>query len=74
MSVTQREAQAVGERFVIGADALSAFGSALSQAGLRVEACREATAQDVQDLHSSWAKRLGIPARRAAWMLSARKP
>ena len=34
---------------------------------------RAATAADVVALGSSWAKRVGIPARRPAWLLTARK-
>jgi len=33
-----------------------------------------ASAVDVRDLGSSWAKRLGIPTRRPAWWLTARLP
>lgn len=39
--------------------------------GLVLDA-REATPDDVTGSGSSWAKRLGIPARRAAWVLQAR--
>ncbi|MDQ6674949.1 MAG: hypothetical protein M3069_30140 [Chloroflexota bacterium] len=53
---------------------LDAFAAALQQAGLRVAARREVTPADVAELGSSWAKRLGIPHRRAAWWLCATWP
>lgn len=68
VSVTERDASAVGETVTTGSAALSALATALRCVGLAV-ACREATAEDVVD--SSWAKRLGIPSRRPAWVLVA---
>ena len=55
-------------------DPLAAFSGALTEAGLTIEACRQATTSDVKALDSSWAKRLGIPKRRPAWLLVARQP
>jgi hypothetical protein len=51
---------------------LERFGCALREAGLRVNS-RPACEADVALLGSSWARRLGIPKRRAAWVLVARK-
>jgi hypothetical protein len=58
---------------VDGPLALERFACALREAGMCVETCREATAADVEALGSTWAKRLGIPRRRPAWLLVARK-
>ncbi len=49
---------------------LERFACALREAGLRVK-LRQATQWDVAQLGSSWAKRLGIPERRPAWLLLA---
>jgi hypothetical protein len=73
VSLTQRDAVSVGNDFVEGDAALSAFAEALRAAGLDVR-CREATPADVEELGSSWAKRLGIRYRRAAHILVGRKP
>jgi hypothetical protein len=50
---------------------LEPFACALGAAGMQVTERRAATAADIADLGSSWARRLGIPARRAACVLSA---
>jgi hypothetical protein len=52
---------------------LRPFAEALLAAGLERVACRAVTAADVAALDSTWAKRLGIPARRPAWLLTARR-
>jgi hypothetical protein len=60
----------------LGVDASTALGRfalALNEAGLSVAEWRDATDTDVQALGSSWAKRLGIPRRRAASLLVAQK-
>ena len=57
-----------------GAALLDPFAGALEAAGLGVVDRHVATAADVADLGSSWAKRLGIPERRPACLLSAEKP
>ena len=59
---------------VPGAGVLDPFAAALCQAGLEVAEPRLATVEDVSASGSSWAKRLGIPARRSAWLLVARRP
>ena len=56
------------------AGVLDAFAAALCQAGLEVADPCLATAEDVLASGSSWAKRLGIPARRSAWLVVARRP
>ena len=68
MSVTERDAPALGDSATKGSEALAPFAAALRHAGLEV-ACREVTKNDV--VESSWAKRLGIPSRRPAWVLLA---
>ncbi len=52
----------------------SALADAYACAGLRPICTRPVTAADVSELGSSWAKRLRIPARRAAWRLDLRAP
>jgi hypothetical protein len=51
---------------------LERFAVALCEAGLSIEACREATTADVEALGSTWAKRLGVPRQRPAFVLVAR--
>ena len=51
---------------------LARFACALREAGLRVHT-RAAQEDDVTQLGSSWAKRLGIPSRRPAVMLVAER-
>jgi 16S rRNA (adenine(1408)-N(1))-methyltransferase len=53
----------------LDADAACALGSRYADAGLTVREIAPVTAGDVAALGSSWAKRLGIPVRRAAWRL-----
>jgi hypothetical protein len=53
---------------VTGSAALTAFADAL---GLQVVEFRAATESDID---SAWARRLGIPRRRSAWVLVAEKP
>jgi hypothetical protein len=72
-SVVERDAAALGLGDVRGAAFLDPFERALRSAGLDVTHRREATVADVVDLGSSWAKRLGIPERRPAWILTARR-
>lgn len=43
---------------------------AATGAGLRLDACRPATAADVEASHSAWAKRLGVGRSRPAWLLA----
>jgi len=73
VSVVARDAPALGSRAESGVALLDRFACALRSAGMDVVDRREATAADVVDLESSWAKRLGIPTRRPAWLLTARK-
>ena len=51
---------------------LERFDCALREAGLGVK-LRPACEANVAPLGSSWAKRLGIPKRRPAWVLVAKK-
>jgi hypothetical protein len=57
----------------VGAALLDPFAHALCDAGLRMTSKRAATATDIAELGSTWAKRLGIPERRPAWRLTARR-
>jgi hypothetical protein len=65
VSVTERDGLGLARTADLGA---------FAAAGLQVLENREATRRDVDGLGSSWAKRLGIPRRRPAWLLRARKP
>lgn len=51
-------------------DLAVAYGSA----GFDCIEVRQATAADVDESGSTWAKRLGIPSRRPAWLLVAHRP
>jgi hypothetical protein len=73
-SVVERDLTAVGLRSSPGQDVLTRFACAIRATGLRVIECRPAQRDDVAQLDSSWAKRLGIPERRPAWLLRADKP
>jgi SAM-dependent methyltransferase len=53
---------------------LRAFATGLEAIGLEVVERRAVTEADMATIRSSWARRLGIPARRTAWMLIARRP
>ena len=53
---------------------LGTLAFALKAADLEVVERREVTAADMTAIRSSWARRLGIPRRRPAWLLVARKP
>ena len=72
VSITDRDTAALRDA-VIGCERpLHRFARALADAGMRVQGCRMATDADVADLGSRWARRLGIPRRRSAWVLVAR--
>ena len=73
MSVTERETSHLGRPYPSDSTALKAFSQALCAAGLEIRICRQATAADVEELGSTWAKRLGVPSRRPAWLLGARR-
>jgi 16S rRNA (adenine(1408)-N(1))-methyltransferase len=49
------------------------LADAYAGAGLECLELREARSDDVERLSSSWARRLGIPERRAAWLMSLEK-
>ena len=51
---------------------LEPLAQTLREAGLYTTRLSQATNADVVGLGSSWAKRLGIPQRRPAWVLGAR--
>ncbi len=72
MSVVERDAPALGVSAAPGAALLEPFAQALAAAGLSVIGPGPAAGSDIAELGSSWAKRLGIPARRPAWTLTAR--
>jgi len=70
VSATDRDAATAGIRLQDAND-LSRLANALESAGLEVVDCRPAIESDVESLSSAWGKRLGIPARRQAWLLRA---
>jgi 16S rRNA (adenine(1408)-N(1))-methyltransferase len=72
LSVTERD-QALGVQ-PLDEGAMQALAAAYTAAGFSEVVVREATAIDVEESGSTWAKRLGIPARRAAWILAACRP
>jgi hypothetical protein len=72
--VVERDLPALGLSRADGGTLLAPLACALAEVGLCVTECRQATAADLVDLGSSWAKRLGIPERRPAWWLAARRP
>jgi hypothetical protein len=74
VSVVERDLAALGLRSNPGAGVLRPFENAVRRAGLQVGECWPARRDDVAQLGSSWAKRLGIPERRSAWLLRAEKP
>jgi hypothetical protein len=72
VSVVARDVAALGlGQPTGGAAVFDPFEGALQRAGMCVTERREATLDDVQRLGSSWAKRLDIPRRRPAWLLTA---
>ena len=58
----------------LDARATDALAGAYASAGLRPLGVAPLTAADVAGLGSSWARRLGIPDRRAAWRVALRAP
>jgi hypothetical protein len=73
VSVVERDTNALGATYTGRAALLEPLEHAFSAAGLCVDDPCVATHADVAYHHSSWAKRLGIPARRPAWTLTAVK-
>jgi 16S rRNA (adenine(1408)-N(1))-methyltransferase len=70
VSLLERDLEAGQRPFDTGAmDELAAAYAAL---GFVDAHARPVTIDDVRSVDSSWAKRLGIPARRPAWLLAAR--
>ena len=69
VSVTERDHLGID-----GPGGLGPFAITLGEVGLCTATWRQATEKDVEALGSSWAKRLGIPRRRPAWLLVATKP
>jgi hypothetical protein len=67
VSVTPRDHVALAHI----ADPLQPFAHALREVGLKARV-RPAWQADVDQAGSSWARRLGIPERRPAWLLVAR--
>jgi hypothetical protein len=73
VSLIDRDAPAIGvdSRQLEGGTILGPFERALTEVGMPVSIRRPATAADVADLGSTWAKRLRIPQARPAWVLRA---
>ena len=72
VSATGRDAAAANITLKSGADAVR-LAVPFESAGLQVVECRLATESDINRLSSRWGRRLGIPARRQAWLFRARK-
>jgi 16S rRNA (adenine(1408)-N(1))-methyltransferase len=71
LSATERDAATAGVTLGDAADG-ARLAARLESAGLRSVQVRTASESDVNRLSSGWGRRLGIPARRQAWLLSAR--
>lgn len=65
LSATARD----NEGLVVDERTMSRIGASWCREPLRPTGTRPATMEDVASLGSSWAKRLGIPCRRPAWVL-----
>jgi hypothetical protein len=74
ISITAREAGALGGTQIDDATTLTCFAQQLCEFGLVVENVRPVCGGIVDQLASTWMKRLAIPRRRPAWLLAARKP
>jgi 16S rRNA (adenine(1408)-N(1))-methyltransferase len=72
LSATERDAAAGPATLASDQDA-ACLVTRLESAGISIVECRLATQSDVARLSSGWGNRLGIPARRAAWLLRARR-
>ncbi|MDQ3938354.1 MAG: class I SAM-dependent methyltransferase [Chloroflexota bacterium] len=58
---------------MLDASAIARMLAGYEQVGLLVAEARPATDRDVDRLSSSWARRLGVPTRRPAWLLRFRR-
>jgi hypothetical protein len=72
VSIEDRDRAAIGES--ASDPGLDTFATSLGAAGVEVVERRDATREDLTEIRSSWARRLGIPSRRSARLLVARKP
>ena len=72
VSAAYRDAAAAGITLSNTADAQE-LGCRLASGGLQLVECRLATKSDVDRLSSGWGKRLGIPAKRHAWLFRLRR-
>ena len=72
VSASDRDAAAHGVTLVDEADAVD-LSRRLECVGLQIVECRLAVESDVERLSSGWGRRLGIPARRRAWLLRAKR-
>lgn len=70
LSATDRDSAAVGAYLESGDD-IARLAAAYEAVGLQVGECRPADLADVDRLSSAWGRRLGIPARRRAWLIRA---
>jgi hypothetical protein len=66
LSLTERDARGPG---ILDEPSAAEVVARWQRHGLRCRELRPATASDVANLGSTWAKRLGIPARRPAWVI-----
>jgi hypothetical protein len=72
LSIEDRDRAAIGGS--VADPDLDGFAAALESAGLEVVRWRDVAAKDMAAIRSSWARRLGIPSRRSAGLLVARRP
>jgi 16S rRNA (adenine(1408)-N(1))-methyltransferase len=72
VSVTDRDLAAGAQ--VLEGEGTGPLATAYASAGFTPVECRPATVADVEETGSTWAKRLGIPLGREAWLLVARRP
>jgi 16S rRNA (adenine(1408)-N(1))-methyltransferase len=72
VSATDGDAAAGGITLSSSADAQE-LGCRLDSGALQLVECRLATKSDVDRLSSGWGKRLGIPAKRQAWLFRLRR-
>lgn len=66
LSLTERDARGPG---MVDEAAAAEVAARWQPYGLSCHDLRRATASDIADLGSTWAKRLGVPARRPAWVI-----
>ena len=72
VSVLPTDERAIGAKTSHGG--LTTLAASLERTGLQIRTPRAVEPEDLHELRSSWARRLGVPARRAATLLVATRP